>query len=62
MNIERIIEQVNSSMRMEGMPLTQTDKERIRDCAGNNEKVEREVSELVKKHSANLVSAHEQRL
>lgn len=62
MNIERIIEQVDSSMTMEGMPLTKTDKERIRTCAGNNDKVERMVSELVKKHSAVMEPAHEQRL
>ncbi|MEG1017142.1 MAG: hypothetical protein RSE36_04975 [Oscillospiraceae bacterium] len=55
MNIERIIEQVDSSMTMEGMPLTKTDKERIRTCAGNNDKV-------VKKHSAVMEPAHEQRL
>ena len=62
MNIERIIEQVNSSMAMEGMPLTKKDKERIRTCAGNDDKVERMVSELVKKHSAAMEPAYEQRL
>lgn len=62
MNIDRIIEQVNASMTMEGMPLTKTDKERIRACAGDDQKVERAVSELIKKHSASKDSAYEQRL
>ncbi len=49
-NLEKIIDQVDGSMRMEGMPLTQMDKDRIRRCAGNDELVEKKVGELIKKH------------
>lgn len=31
-NTDRIIENVNATMRMEGMPLLDKDKERIKDC------------------------------
>jgi hypothetical protein len=51
-DIELLIKQVNGSMSMEGMALTELDKDRIRRCAGDNIKVEKEISELVKKHSA----------
>ncbi|SNS30851.1 DNA-binding transcriptional regulator, MerR family [Anaerovirgula multivorans] len=36
-DLEKLIDQVNGSMSMEGMPLTKTDKDRIRHCAGNVE-------------------------
>lgn len=61
-DLERVIEQVNSSMSMEGMSLTITDKDRIRRCAGNNAKVDKEIAELVRKHTATSECAHEQRL
>ena len=61
-DIERVIKQVNGSMSIEGMPLTSNDKDRIRQCAGDNNKVDKEVAELVKKHSATQVSVHEPRL
>ena len=62
MNIERVIEQVNSSMSMEGLPLTKSDKDRIRSCATSADKVERTISELVKKHSVTREQTHRQRL
>lgn len=61
-DIERVIEQVNSSMAMEGMPLTNTDKDRIRRCAGDNTKVDKEIAKLVRKHTAMGKGTHEQRL
>ena len=33
-DLERMIEDVNASMAMEGMPLTEEDKARMRHCAG----------------------------
>ena len=50
-NIEKIIREVNGSMSMEGMPLSEDDKARIRFCAGNKDKVEKTIAELVKKHT-----------
>ena len=53
-DLEKLIDEVNGSMSIEGMPLTQTDKERIRRCARNEKKVEETVAELVKKHTVTL--------
>lgn len=60
--IEKIIEQVDGSMRIEGMPLTREDKERIRRCAGSDRQVEAEIRTLIRKHSVEPVNANEQRL
>lgn len=46
-NIEKIIKEVNGSMAMEGMPLTEEDKKRMRLCAGDRDKVDKMVSELI---------------
>jgi hypothetical protein len=61
-DLEKIIDEVNGSMSMEGMPLTQTDKDRIRHCAGNDKLVEETIAELIKKHSTVKVYSHEQQL
>jgi|GEM_PF-827732 hypothetical protein len=50
-DVEKLIDEVNGSMSMERMPLTQDDKARIRRCAGNNELVEEVICELIKKNS-----------
>ena len=60
--IEDVIEQVNGTMAMEGMPLTDEDKERIRRCAESPKLVENEIRLLVQKHSAPMRNTHEQRL
>ena len=36
---EWIIKQTDASMRLEGMPLTDQDKDRIRSCVGDQEKL-----------------------
>jgi len=51
-DLEKLIDEVNGSMAMEGMPLTQSDKDRIRYCAGNVKLVEKTIAELVKKHTS----------
>ncbi|EHQ89132.1 hypothetical protein [Desulfosporosinus youngiae] len=61
-DLEKLIDEVNGSMAMEGMPLTQSDKDRIRYCAGNNKLVEKTIAELVKKHTAAYDYDHEQQL
>ena len=35
-DLEKLIDEVNGSMSIEGMPLTKTDKDRRRRCAGND--------------------------
>ena len=47
---EWIIKQVDASMAMEGMPLTTKDKDRIRFCVGDNQKVESTVQDLVRQY------------
>jgi|AGTN01.1.fsa_nt_gi hypothetical protein len=49
-DVDLIIKQVNGSMAIEGMPLTKTDKDRIRRSAGNDVKVEKEIAELINKY------------
>jgi len=60
--IDRIIEQVDGSMRIEGMPLNRVDKERIRRCANSEKLVEAEIQSLIKKHSSPVVAARGQRI
>lgn len=50
-DIERIIREVDSSMTMEGMPLTNADKARIRTCLTNPSSVESTMEDLLKKHT-----------
>ena len=61
-NLEELINEVNGSMSMEGMPLTQNDKDRIRRCAGNDELVEEETAKLIKKYTVAKGDNHEQQL
>ncbi len=61
-DLEKIIDEVNGSMSIEGMPLTKIDKERIRRCAGNDELVEETIAELIKKHTVARGYGHEQQL
>lgn len=61
-DLGKLIDEVNGSMSMEGMPLTKTDKDRIRRCVGNDELVEKTIAELVKKHTIVREFRHEQRL
>ena len=50
-DINRIINEVNSSMAMEGMPLTDADKERIRLSLISKEQYQKTLKELIIKHS-----------
>lgn len=43
---EWIIKQTDASMRLAGMPLTDQDKDRIRSCVGDQEKMEYAIGEL----------------
>lgn len=61
-DLEKLIDEVNGSMLIEGMPLTQSDKDRIRHCAGNDELVEKTIAELIKKHTVVRSYSREQQL
>lgn len=49
--IEKLINEVDSSMSMEGMPLSSEDKDRIRICLANPSKLNDIISNLIKKHT-----------
>lgn len=48
--IERIINEVDSSMTMEGLPLTNADKKRISVCFNNFKMLDSMIRELLNKH------------
>jgi len=50
-DIEKIIERVNGSMAMEGMPLTNEDKARIRRYGGDKAMLRIIKKELIEKYS-----------
>jgi len=50
-NIENIIENIDFSMRMEDMPLTEEDKYRLRICLNGNKDINEVLQETIKKHT-----------
>ncbi len=52
-DIEKIIRNVDGTMSLEGMPLTEEDKKRIRDVNSGKTTVEIEIEKLNKKYSTN---------
>lgn len=61
-NIELIIKQVDASMAMEDMPLTEKDRERIRLCVGDDKRVEDTIDVLVNQYTVKRGQEYEQRL
>jgi len=60
-DIEQIIREVNGTMAIEGMPLTDDDKNRIRDILHGHVSIEEVVSQLTEKYKKDSVgSVHEQ--
>ena len=49
--IEKVISEVDSSMSMEGMPLSNEDKDRIRICLANASELNAIISDSIKKHT-----------
>ena len=49
--IERIVREVDSSMDMEGLPLTVEDKDRIRRCLSEPSSLEQTIGSLLRKHT-----------
>ena len=49
--IEKIVIEVDSSMAMEGLPLTEEDKNRIKYCLENPNTVDQLIQELLQKHT-----------
>ena len=51
-DIDKIVNEVNGSMAIEGMPLTDEDKERIRISLSDKDQFQKILNELIVKHSA----------
>lgn len=52
--IEKIVNDVDSSMSMEGLPLTNEDKDRIKICLADPTLVDRMISDLLAKHTVSV--------
>lgn len=50
-SVNTVIDRVNGTMSMEGMPLTEENKARIRKCYRNKQALNYEIAHLIKKHS-----------
>ena len=50
-NIENVIENIDFSMKMEDMPLTEEDKSRLRVCLSGNRDINEILQETIKKHT-----------
>lgn len=50
-NIENIINEVNGTMTIEGMPITEADRTRIRTCLRDEKKYKETIKNLVRKHT-----------
>lgn len=50
-DIEKIIEEVNGTMSMEGMPITADDRSRIRLCLRDKKLYNETLKNLIRKHS-----------
>ncbi len=53
--IEKIIRNVNANLSIEGMPLTNNDKIRMRDCLTGKTTINDTVKKLVEKHTVKKV-------
>jgi hypothetical protein len=49
--VENIIENIDFSMKMEDMPLTEDDKSRLRNCITGKEDINKVLQETIKKHT-----------
>jgi hypothetical protein len=49
-NIERVIENIDFSMKMENMPLTEEDKNRLKNCLNHTYDINTVLQETIKKH------------
>jgi hypothetical protein len=50
-NAENIIENIDFSMKMEDMPLTEEDKSRLRICLNGDKDINEVLQETIKKHT-----------
>ncbi len=53
---DKLIDEVNGSMAIEGMPLTEEDKSRIRHCIEHPEQIREVLQKLIAKHKGIAVA------
>jgi len=50
-DIENVVKNIDFSMKMEDMPLTDEDKNRLRDCLSGKSDIDEILQDVVKKHT-----------
>ena len=55
-DVENIIENIDFSMKMEDMPLTNEDRDRLRGCLNGTIDIDNILQEIIKKHTLSEVS------
>jgi hypothetical protein len=50
-DVENVVENIDFSMKMEDMPLTDEDKKRLRNCLNGTTDVDKILQEIIKKHT-----------
>jgi hypothetical protein len=51
-DVENIVENIDFTMEMEDMPLTDEEKNRLRDCLNGTIDVDKIIQKIIKKHTA----------
>jgi len=54
-DVENIIENIDFSMKMENMPLTEEDKIRLRLCLNGKKEINEVLQETIKKHTLSAI-------
>ena len=54
--VERTIRDIDFTMSMEDMPLTESDKQRLRDCITGKVDINDALSEVIEKHEGRLLT------
>jgi hypothetical protein len=52
---ENVVENIDFSMRMEDLPLTDEDKNRLRDCLNGKTDIDKILQEVIKKHTRSKI-------
>jgi retron-type reverse transcriptase len=50
-DIENVVENIDFSMKMEDMPLTEDDKNRLRNCLSGKSDIQKIIEETIQKHT-----------
>jgi hypothetical protein len=50
-DIENVVENIDFSMKMEDMPLTDDDKNRLRSCLSGKSDIQKIIQETIQKHT-----------